>query len=256
MINVTTNNALRIFVGFDADEMMACTIAVESLRRQSQSSVNINRISRLSLTPNYLRPTERRDDGRLWDLISGAPMSTDHAIARFFVPWLCDYQGWALFVDGDVLCRRDISELFALADDRYAVMCVQHPPLLEEGLKKDGAIQTSYARKNWSSVMLLNCGHWANQKLTLDVVNTWAGRDLHAFSWLNREEIGWLPPEWNYLVGVNAPLPDPAIVHYTLGLPTLPQQADAPFAGEWWEIARRCGYQVPAAIALEQIALG
>jgi lipopolysaccharide biosynthesis glycosyltransferase len=180
--------------------------------------------------------------GQLFDELSGAPMSTDHAIARFFIPYLRAYQGWALFVDGDILVRADIRDLFAWADDQYAVQVVQHPPLLEEATKKGGQIQQAYPRKNWSSVLLFNCGHPANQLLTLEAVNGWPGRDLHAFSWLKDREIGPLPARWNYLVGVNPPQTDPAIVHFTLGTPDTKGHEADPFADEWYAAARTLGY--------------
>ena len=236
----------RIFVGFDADEIEACAIAIESFRRHATRKHRIDRLSRLTLWKHYQRPTERRN-GRLWDVISNAPMSTDHALARFFIPFICDYQGWALFTDGDVLCRRDVTDLFALADDRYALMCVQHPPLLDTDPKKDGAVQQPYPRKNWSSVMLFNCAHPANRPLDLDVLNHAGGLMLHAFNWLRDEEIGALPAEWNYLVGVNPYCETPALVHYTLGLPRLSAFAgDLPFAHEWYAIAQQLGYQLTA----------
>lgn len=59
----------------------------------------------------------------------------------------------ALFCDLDFMFRDDIKKLFALADDRYAVMCVQHDYQPPEETKMDGRTQTKYARKNWSSLM-------------------------------------------------------------------------------------------------------
>jgi hypothetical protein len=176
-------------------------------------------------------------NGQYYDEISDAPMSTDHAIARFFVPYLCGYKGWALFTDGDVLFRDDVRHVFAMADSRYAVKVVKHPPLLVEGQKKDGHIQQAYPRKNWSSVVLWNCGHQANRALTLEVVNSWPGRDLHAFQWLEQYEIGDLPSRWNYLEGVSFHQSMPALVHYTLGTPDVPGHEHAAFAEEWLSFA-------------------
>ena len=167
------------------------------------------------------RPIEKKD-GRLWCPISQAPMATEFAISRFVVPFLCK-SGWALFVDCDVICLADIKELFDLADDKYAVMVVKHEYVPKETTKMDGQVQTTYSRKNWSSVMLFNCSHPSNKNLTLEVLNTWPGRDLHAFKWLKDDEIGELPCEWNYLVDVN-PKPDvPKLAHLTLGGPWLPE---------------------------------
>jgi lipopolysaccharide biosynthesis glycosyltransferase len=249
-----TAGRYRIFVGFSPEEMRACVVAERSLQFHCRQPLDIRRISRLSLWHAYQRPMTYLPTGQRYDVISQAPMSTDHAIARFFVPWLCDYRGWALFVDGDILCRRSITELFAHADERYAVLCVQHPPLdAGDGAKKDGEIQTAYPYKNWSSVLLFNCGHPANRELTLDRLNTVPGRDLHAFDWLTPAEIGALPAEWNYLVGVTPQQADPAIVHYTLGLPTLPGHEHDPFAAEWFALARSAGYRLlqPTALAVD-----
>lgn len=232
----------RVFIGFDANELQACAIATQSLMRHAKGPIEIDRICRLTLLRLYHRPTTTMRTGQLYDEISDAPMSTDHAIARFFIPHRLGYQGWALFTDGDVLFRDDVGQLFDLADPRYAVQVVHHPPQLEESVKKAGHIQQTYPRKNWSSVMLFNCGHPSNAALTLDVLNSWPGRDLHAFRWLKDEEIGPLPARWNYLVGVHAPMPDPALVHFTLGTPNLPGRAECPFADEWFQEARQAGY--------------
>lgn len=236
----------RVVLGLDAHETRACTVARASLLAHTpKDAIQIRHINREVVSPSYTRPTTTMPSGQLFDDLSGAPMSTDHAIARFFVPYLYDYKGWALFCDGDVLFRRDVRELFAMADDRYAVMVVQHPPQVDEHAKKGGQIQQAYPRKNWSSVMLLHCGHPANRALTLDVLNAWPGRDLHAFAWLKDEEIGALSPAWNYLVGVNPPQTDPALVHFTLGTPDVPGHQRDPFADEWFQVAAMLGYHFP-----------
>jgi hypothetical protein len=108
--------------------------------------------------------------------------------------------------------------------------------------KMNGHAQTQYARKNWSSVVLFQCGHPANRALTRELVNTVPGRDLHAFCWLKDEEIGSLPAEWNYLVGVSPSNPNPALVHYTTGTPAMPGYEHGEFSDEWYHIARSCGY--------------
>ena len=235
----------HVYVGFDPNEIMAVNAAVASIRLQSLDGpydIRHLSLSHLSAQNLYLRPTERRDN-HLWDVISEAPMTTEHAIARFFVPLLCDYRGWAVFMDGDVLVRRSLSELFALADHTKAIQVVQHPPMTSAIDKKDGQPQTLYTRKNWSSVMLFNNAHPSNRKLTLDLLNGVPGRDLHRFCWLVDSEIGALPPEWNYLVGVSDPQADPAIVHYTLGCPK-PPSSNLPFAAEWFQSARAAKYDL------------
>lgn len=232
-----------MFIGFDANEMRSHTVATTSLHVHSGHTQRVQRICRLSLSRWYTRPTKGVGN-QLWDVISDAPMSTDHAIARFFIPFLKNYDGWALFTDGDVLFRKDIRDLMALRDEQYAIQVVKHPELIETGTKKTGSAQTVYARKNWSSVMLFNCGHPSNRLLTLDVLNSWPGRDLHAFKWLADYEIGALPSEWNYLVNVNYPIADPALVHFTLGTPDVDGHGSDPFADEWCAVARAAGYSL------------
>lgn len=145
------------------------------------------------------------------------------------------FNGWALFADCDMLCMSDISKIFELRDDKYAVMCVKHTHMPTEGtLKMDGREQLRYHRKNWSSFVLWNCGHPANRKLTKEVVNFMAGRELHAFSWLNDSQIGELPPTYNYIPGVSkkqSGMPD--VIHFTEGGPWFAECQDVPYAGSW-----------------------
>ena len=161
-------------------------------------------------------------------------MSTEFAISRFFVPMLAK-TGLALFMDCDMLVRRDIAKVFELFDPSKALMCVKHDYQPSNREKMDGQIQTPYYRKNWSSLMLLNVDHPANKRLTIEFLNSATGKSLHGFEWLKDDEIGELPQEWNFLVGHSDPAIDPAVVHYTEGLPSLPKYANVPFSGEWRE---------------------
>lgn len=170
----------------------------------------------------------------MWDTLSDAPMSTEFSMTRFLVPHLARH-GWALFMDCDILVRENITNLFKLADDKKAVMCVKHDHQPSYMVKMDGQMQTQYARKNWSSVMLFNCEHPSNKKLTLSMINSLPGRDLHRFCWLDDDEIGELPKRYNYLVGHDTleKVPEPAIVHFTEGLPDLPGRNKQEFAAVW-----------------------
>lgn len=225
--------------------MRVWNVAARSLLRHASSAVDVERLDMIHLRHRglYRRPTEARAHG-YWDVISDAPMSTGHAISRFLVPALCDYAGWALFTDGDVLFRRDIAQLYALADPRKAVQVVQHQHAPSATVKMEGQAQTLYARKNWSSVMLFHAGHPANRALTIDLVNTLPGRDLHRFCWLSDDLIGALPSTWNVLIG-EEPEADPAIAHFTNGTPDLPGYETQPFAEEWRATAEACGYTLP-----------
>jgi hypothetical protein len=242
----------QIWIGFDPRETLAYSVALASAFHQCGRTVPVKglRLATLRNYGLYTRPTTRRG-GQLRDTISDAPMSTEFAISRFLVPHLAQSladateppadPGWHLFADADVLFRRDPREMMEYADPDKAVVVVQHDHQPTDAVKMDSQAQTSYPRKNWSSVMLLNCGHQSNRRLTVEMVNTLPGRDLHRFCWLDDADIGALPPEWNHLVGVSAPNPDAAIVHYTLGTPDMPGYEGCEFADEWRDFAERWG---------------
>lgn len=184
----------------------------------------------------YERPVEHIA-GRMFDVRSrradyNGAMSTEFAISRFFVPRLAG-SGWALFMDCDMLVRRDLAELFALADPSKAVMCVQHDYAPTQNVKMDGQPQTAYSRKNWSSLMLFNCDHPANMRLSLKMLNGLPGIELHNFCWLSGPEIGVLPAEWNYLVGEGQECSNPAIVHFTNGCPPMKGYENVEYSDEW-----------------------
>jgi hypothetical protein len=209
-----------IFIGWDPNESEAYKVAQFSITSRTTEPARIYPLGLQDCGHILKRPIEHKD-GKLWCPISEAPMATEFAITRFTVPFLKS-KGWALFVDCDIICETDINELFAAADDKYALMCVQHSHESGPDTKMNGQIQTYYKRKNWSSVMLWNCGHPAHERLTKHDLNTWPGRELHAFKWLWDYEIGALHPRWNKLVGVQEISSDPGILHYTLGGPWLP----------------------------------
>jgi hypothetical protein len=111
--------------------------------------------------------------------------------------------------------------------------------VIKNYIKMDGPQQVPYPRKNWSSVMMFNCDHPANKRLTADMINTLPGRHLHAFCWLNDCEIGFLNPTYNYLVGHTTGVDDPIIVHYTDGIPSMRGYENCEFADEWRECLNR-----------------
>lgn len=233
-----------VYIGFDPREAAAFAVAVQSakLHMTARPAIRGLVLSELREAGLYWRRTARRYvpgyPPQLYDVISEAPMSTEFAISRFLVPYLAK-EGWALFMDGDILVRGNLSRLFDLADSSKAVQVVKHRHEPLDGYKMDHQAQTSYPRKNWSSVMLFNVGHPANAALTPEFVNTATGRDLHRLSWLTDDLIGELPVEWNWLVGHSDPDVDPKVVHFTDGAPCMPGYAVQPFAGEWTEALTR-----------------
>jgi hypothetical protein len=232
-----------IYIGWDPREGDAYAVALSSLTRHLTQAIPAHALVLPDLINRglYTRPLEMRNDHgniRMWDTISDAPMSTEHANARFLVRELAK-EGWALFMDGDMLVRGDLAPLFEHLDPAQALYCVQHRHEPYPGVKMDGQLQTRYARKNWSSFMVVNCDHPANQALTPDLVNTAPGRDLHRFCWLPDELIGEIGQAYNFLVGHTDPAIDPIVVHFTDGVPDMPGYENVPFADEWRAERRR-----------------
>ena len=214
---------MKVFVGYDTREDIAYQVCKHSILSKQSNAV---------VTP--LVQKELSDSGWYTRSIDKLA-STEFTFTPFLVPQLCNFKGWAVFIDCDVILTTDIEELFVQADDQYAVMCVQHDYRPKEGTKMDGQTQTVYPRKNWSSVMLINCGHPSNRALNIDLVNDPAinGAYLHRFSWLKDEEIGKLDHTWNYLVGVYDDIKIPKLIHYTEGGPWFENYRNCVFHQEW-----------------------
>lgn len=214
-------NPLRVYIGYDERESEAYRVAESSLRRHASIPLDVFKLDAVRLAESGLlrRPQDRR--GYTYDIRSNAPQSTDFAISRFLVPHLAQ-DGMALFIDCDMVFLGDVSELIVSADPTKAVQVVKHSPQPVGGTKMDGQAQTAYPRKNWSSVILWNCDHPGNKRLSLQDVNERPGRDLHGFYWLHDSEIGDLDPAWNWLVNVEPEPETPKLAHFTLGGPFTP----------------------------------
>lgn len=214
---------MKVYVGYDTREDIAYQVCKHSiLTKQPQADVRPLKQQELRDAGWYTRPLDKL-------------ASTEFTFTRFLIPELMDFKGWAVFMDCDMILTTDIKELFDQADDQYAVMCVKHDYTPKEGVKMDGQKQTIYPRKNWSSVVLWNCEHEANRKLTQDFVNDTEinGAYLHRFSWLNDFEIGELNHTWNYLVGVYDDIDNPNLIHYTEGGPWFENYRNCQFSDLW-----------------------
>ena len=226
---------MKVFVGYDTREDIAYQVCKHSLEARNKN-VEVKPLVQKELREQgwYTRPIDKL-------------ASTEFTFTRFLVPELCNFDGWALFCDSDIIFIEDIKQLFDQADDKYAVMCAQHDYTPKEGIKMDGQTQTVYPRKNWSSVVLFNCGHPSNKKLTLDLVNNTdiSGAYLHRFSWLDDSQIGKISHEWNWLTDWYEEGTDgtPKALHYTEG-------------GPWFENYRNCPWHSTWKIELQEMMNG
>jgi len=222
---------MRIFIGYDPREAVAFHVCCQSILASTSGNVS-------------------------FQAVRGDPRDGTNAFtyARYLVPYLCDFTGWALFLDGDMTVNVDIAELFRWTDTYYnkAVAVVQHDYQTRHPKKYLGSTMESenrtYPRKNWSSVVLWNCAHFANRVLMPEYVNEASPSFLHRFQWLQDKDIGALPEDWNHLVGEYPPA-SPALSHFTLGIPGIRHYADD--SGSWtWHTALlralRCAGETPS----------
>lgn len=212
----------RVFIGYDPREAVAYNVLQHSILRRASQPVTVAPLALSQL--GGLMTRERH------------PLqSTDFSFSRFLVPHLSGYEGWSLFIDCDMLVLDDVAKLFAVADDRYAVMVVKHDHRPAEEIKFLGAPQTRYEKKNWSSVMLFNNARC--RALTPDYVNSASGLELHQFKWLGDDAlIGELPHRWGHLVDYDPQVPadELSLIHYTIGGPYFDDYRDCGYADLWF----------------------
>lgn len=198
------NDQVRLVVGFDARETIAYHVFCQSVLENTSLPVSFLPLVEKSLA-GY---KETHADG-----------SNRFTYTRFLTPFLMKFEGWAIFADGDMVCRRDIAELWKLRDSSKAVQVVKHDYHTKSSTKYLGNKNENYPRKNWSSVILWNCGHPENRCLTPDLISSKDGTFLHRFQWIADSLIGELDKEWNWLAIEYDDNPNANLIHYTLGTP-------------------------------------
>lgn len=227
-------NELNVYIGYDQREREAFNACRKSIHQHSGSWLTTKtlEIEALKKAGYYNRGKYFPDE----------TVATDFAFTRFLVPFLNDYKGWAVFCDCDFIFTKDIGELFDLADEKYAVMCVKHDYTPNCTVKMDNQVQLPFPRKNWSSMMLFNCEHPDCRLLNVNNVARQDAAWLHQMKWTPDEHIGSLPLEWNWLVGEYSKESlggtTPAVLHYTLGCPFMPGYENCDFAEEYNKYAK------------------
>jgi len=212
---------INVFVGYDSKEKVAFNVLSYSILKNSTKPV--------AITPIYL-PNIKDDFVRERNNLS----STEFSFSRFIIPHLMNYQGWALFMDCDMLMKADIAELWRLRDDKYAVQVCQHDYTPKSQTKFLNQVQTVYPKKNWSSFMLMNCSKCT--QLTPDYVNKATGLELHQFKWLEGDHlVGDLPLEWNWLADEYEYKEDVKNIHFTYFVLYFYSYRLCYYADEWFK---------------------
>jgi len=207
------SSPFRIYIGWDSTEAECADVLAHSITTRASIPVEII----------YLKLADVELD-RPRDPLQ----STEFTYTRFLIPYLESFFGTVLFMDCDMVCLGDVAEIASLDMTGLALRVVKHNHKPKETTKMDGAIQTVYPRKNWSSVMLMKC---ENLRLwNMWTVRNASGAYLHQFRGVPDEEIGKLPGEWNVLDRWKE---GTKLLHYTSGGPWHKGYKDHPDAGIW-----------------------
>lgn len=219
---------VNIYVGWDSREVEAYNVCCESIKNRTQKSINYNIIP--------LKKHELQTSG-LYSRNSDPLASTEFTYTRFLVPLLQDYKGLAIFCDCDFLWLEGVDVLLhdIDIDTHKAVYVCKHDYTPSQEIKMDNKVQSSYPRKNWSSLIVWNCDHEKNKILTKEKVNSETGAFLHRFQWLDDNEIGDINIQWNWLVGEYCEKQhgSPKALHYTNGGPWFENYKNCPYASVW-----------------------
>lgn len=197
-----TENTFRVFIGYDERQAVSYTALQHSILETASLPV--------SVTPLILStlPITRRG-------------LTPFTFSRFLVPWLCNYQGHALFLDADMFLVSDICELTQYFNDDHAISVVR-----------------SIAQFEQSSVMLFNNAHPKNRTLTPDFVQN-TEENMHGLCWLDEADIGEMDGKWNQLVGYQECQGVTGNLHFTMGVPAFPETSTSEFGQIWTDCAKR-----------------
>lgn len=213
-------STINLYVGYDEREAIAYHVFCHSVIKNTSIPVKI--------TPLVLSQLKEFNE-------THQDRSNDFVYSRFLTPYLNEFDGWAIFADGDMICQADLKELIGMADPNKALMVVKHDYQTKASIKYLGNINENYPRKNWSSVILWNCSHPKHKILTPEFVSNQTGKFLHRFSWLDDNDIGELPVEWNWLACEYEKNTEAKLIHYTLGTPCFKDFRDTDMAEIWYD---------------------
>jgi hypothetical protein len=223
---------LKVFIGYDPVEAVAWHTMAHSILTRSSIPISIVPVNLKNLSHVYKRNRDPKQ-------------SNEFSFTRFLIPYLSDYLGYAVYFDCDMMLRNDIAEILSVIDEQpgKAAYVVKHNYEPRNDIKFLNTVQFKYPRKNWSSVIVWNCEHPANSRVTADFVNNATPMELHRFEWLSDSQIGELDVRWNWLVGeYDLPPDDVKNVHWTIGGPYFEEYKDSDFAIEWFDEFEKMTY--------------
>jgi hypothetical protein len=181
----------RVFIGVDPRQTIGYNVLQHSIHRHAKQRVIVEplMLDKLPITRRGL---------------------TEFTFSRYLVPYLCGYEGSAVFMDADIVVTGDIGDLFAQVDGVSAVQVNMQQPKFE-----------------WPSVMLFN--NALCRKLTPEYVDDPTNKPS-ALDW---GPVGSFTPEWNHCVN-KTPDAEAKLYHYTEGLPVWDEVRNGPLDAHWF----------------------
>ena len=210
---------LNLFCGYDPKEAIGFHVFCASVIERSSIPVSFIPLSSFGL--------------HTW--------TNNFTVSRFLIPQLMNWRGRAIFMDAsDMLMIGDIAE-YANELDWLAepVACVKHEYKTQHPTKYIGTkLQTSnldYERKNWASMMLINCEHSAWEPVTQEFIRRSKPLDLLQFKFLEDWEIAELPQSWNVLADEGQSIEGAKLLHWTAGIPYFDHYINAAGSDLWYK---------------------
>ena len=93
---------INLYVGYDEREAIAYHVFCHSVIKNTSIPVKI--------TPLVLSQLKEFNE-------THQDRSNDFVYSRFLTPYLNEFNGWAIFADGDMICQADLKELIGMADN-------------------------------------------------------------------------------------------------------------------------------------------
>lgn len=209
---------INLFCGYDPREAIGFHVFAHSVIKRASKPVNIIPLASMGLPQG----------------------SNNFTLSRFLAPYLRGFKGRAIFADAcDMLMLGDVAELDAMFDPAYAVQVVKHPGYTSKHARKYIGTemeceQSNYDRKNWASMMLINCSHSAWFAATPKMMSLADPIDMLQFRHFHAGEIGAIPPEWNVLVDEGQDDAEAKVLHWTAGIPTFKHYRNARRSKDWF----------------------
>jgi hypothetical protein len=198
------NSKVKLFIGSGEQSLLERKVLIYSIQKHTRRDLDIQVFNG---THNAIETSHGTPDPAPLPLHLKYRNLTEFSLYRYLIPELCLFQGRAIYLDSDMVCLRDIGELFDASVDGYDFLAKR------EYVDQDGA-------KMWAlSTLLIDCDRC---RFDLDQIFAEIDQGLYTYTefsqmgqrFLARHpyRIGEIDSEWNVFDQCNATT---KLVHYT-----------------------------------------